>query len=152
MVAVPLAVTGGLLTLFLFGYSFNTFSQIALLLVVGLLAKNAILIVDFANQRRRQGADVREAVVAAARTRFRPIMMTSIATGFGAVPLALASGPGAESRSVMGAVIIGGTVVATLITLFIAPALYRLLAPFTPPPGSVARRLRRQQRQSESAD
>ncbi len=138
--AVPLAVTGGLATLLAAGLTLNIYSQISLLLLVALLAKNAILIVDFANERRREGDEVEEAVLKAARTRFRPILMTSIATGFGAVPLALATGPGAEARGIMGLVIITGTVSATTITLFIVPGLYRLAARFAGVPGETERR------------
>lgn len=139
LLALPLALCGGLGALWLAGASFNVYSQIALLLLVGLLAKNAILVVDFANQRRRDGESVDDAIEAAAQTRFRPVLMTSIATGFGAVPLVLATGPGAEGRAVMGVVIIGGIVLATLVTLIVVPVLYRLLSPLTSPPGATAR-------------
>ncbi len=149
--AVPLAVAGGLATLAALGLSLNIYSQIALLLLISLLAKNAILVVDFANVRRAQGDDIETAVTAAAETRFRPILMTSIATGFGAVPLALAMGPGAEARSVIGAVMIAGVLVSTLITLFVVPGLYRLAARFAGIPGAVAERYRRQKERVASA-
>lgn len=99
-----------------------------MLLLIGLQAKNAILVIDFANQRRRAGDDVDKATVTAARTRFRPVVMTSIATLFGGLPLALAVGPGAEARSIMGVVIIAGVISATLVTLLVVPGLYRLAA------------------------
>jgi len=142
MLPVPLAVTGGLLALVLFGMSFNIYSQIALILLIGIMAKNAILIVEFANQIREQGRDLRETVAEAAAGRLRPVLMTSIATSFGALPLALASGPGAEGRAVIGVVMIAGTLFATLLTLFVVPGLYLLLAPFTRPVGALAKELR----------
>ncbi|WP_420564768.1 efflux RND transporter permease subunit [Thalassobaculum sp.] len=141
LLAVPLAVSGGLAALLLAGMSFNTFSQIGLMLAVGLLAKNAILVVDFANQRRREGQALEPAIVEAARTRFRPVVMTSIATLFGAVPLALATGPGAEARTVIGVSVIAGVLGATFITLLIVPGLYRILARFGGVPGSTDRKI-----------
>lgn len=150
LIAVPLALVGGLAALLMTGQSFNTFSQISLLLLTGLLAKNAILIVDFANQRRAEReVSLREAVLAAARTRFRPILMTSIATFFGGVPLALSTGAGAESRMVIGIVVMAGIVFATLVTLFVLPSLYVALGRFTPRPGVVDAHLAQQRRQVE---
>ena len=150
MVAVPLALAGGLGALLVTGQSFNTFSQIALLLLTGLLAKNAILIVDFANQRRAEsGAGLREAVMDAAATRFRPILTTSIATFFGALPLVLSGGAGSESRAVIGIVVLAGIVFATLVTLFVVPTLYLALGRFTARPGAVDKRLARERRQVE---
>ncbi|GGK23384.1 efflux RND transporter permease subunit [Salinarimonas ramus] len=143
LLAVPLAIAGGLLALLLAGLSFNIYSQIALLLLVGLLAKNAILVVDFANSRRAEGAGVRDAALEAARTRFRPVLMTSIATAFGAVPLALATGAGAEARGTIGIVILVGIAVATAITLLVVPGLYVLLGRIAKVPG------RRQKRVAE---
>lgn len=150
MVAVPLALLGGLGALLVTGQSFNTFGQISLLLLTGLLAKNAILIVDFANQRRAQAEiDLREAVLDAARTRFRPILMTSIATFFGGMPLALSTGAGAESRAVIGIVVLAGIVFATLVTLFVVPSLYVALGRLTARPGATEARLARERRQVE---
>jgi multidrug efflux pump len=123
------------------GLSLNIFSQIALVLLIGLMAKNGILVVEFANQLREEGRSVREAVLEASVARLRPILMTSIATILGAWPLADASGAGAESREAFGVVIIGGMVLSTVITLFAIPALYLLLAPMTRPIGEIARRL-----------
>jgi len=143
MFPVPLAVTGGLLALVLFGQSFNIYSQISLILLIGIMAKNAILVVEFANQLRDQGYNVRDAIIESAAGRLRPVLMTSIATTFGAVPLALASGPGAEGRIVIGIVIISGTVFATLLTLFVIPGMYQLLAPYTQPVDTVAKKLAR---------
>lgn len=149
MLAVPLAVTGGLAALLVAGMSFNTFSQIGLLLAVGLLAKNAILVIDFANRRRSQGMDIESAIVEAAQIRFRPVVMTSIATLFGALPLALATGPGAETRTVIGLVVMVAVFGATLITLLIVPGLYRILASFGGVPGSTERALASQRDQLE---
>ena len=141
LLSTPLAVTGGLLALWSMGLSLNIFSQIGLILLIGLMAKNGILVVEFANQLREEGLSVREAVLEASVARLRPILMTSIATILGAWPLADASGAGAESREALGVVIIGGMGLSTFITLFAIPALYLLLAPLTRPIGEVARRL-----------
>ncbi|HKN88426.1 MAG TPA: efflux RND transporter permease subunit, partial [Nitrospiraceae bacterium] len=126
--SVPPAVVGALLTLMLFGGSLNLYSQIGLIMLVGLVSKNAILIVDFANQLRTRGMAVSEAVVEASALRLRPILMTTLATILGALPLALASGPGAAGRRQIGYVIVGGMIVSTLFTLFIVPSVYRWLS------------------------
>ncbi|MFM8680951.1 MAG: efflux RND transporter permease subunit [Alphaproteobacteria bacterium] len=141
MLAVPLAVTGGLGALFLTGISLNIYSQIGMILLVGLMAKNGILIVEFANQLRDEGRNVHDAVLEASVARLRPILMTSIATICGAIPLAFAHGAGAESREAIGWVIIGGVSFATVLTGFVIPALYLLLAPFTTPMNAIAQRL-----------
>jgi multidrug efflux pump len=145
MLAVPLAVTGGLGALWFSGISLNVYSQIGMILLIGLMAKNGILIVEFANQLRDQGHDVRSAVLDASVARLRPILMTSIATVVGAVPLADARGAGAESREAIGWVIIGGVAFATILTSFVIPALYLLLARFTKPVGAIAARLAQQE-------
>ena len=126
--SVPPAVVGALLTLAVFGGSLNLYSQIGLIMLVGLVSKNAILIVDFANQLRARGVAVSDAVIEASALRLRPILMTSLATILGAVPLALAFGPGAAGRRQLGYVIVGGMVVSTLFTLFIVPAVYQWLS------------------------
>jgi multidrug efflux pump len=141
MLAVPLAVTGGLLALWLTGISLNVYSQIGMILLIGLMAKNGILIVEFANQLRDEGRDIPEAVLEASVVRLRPILMTSIATIFGAFPLAFTSGAGSESREAIGWVIIGGVAVATALTSFVIPALYLLLARFTRPINTIAKKL-----------
>jgi len=141
MLAVPLAVTGGLGALFLTGISLNIYSQIGMILLVGLMTKNGILIVEFANQLRDEGRSVHDAVLEASVARLRPILMTSIATVCGAIPLAFARGAGAESREAIGWVIIGGVSFATVLTVFVIPALYLLLAPFTKPINAIAQRL-----------
>lgn len=142
LLSVPLAVTGALGTLLLTGITLNVYSQIGMVMLIGLVAKNAILIVEFANQLREQGLDVREAVIRSATARFRPILMTTIATVCGAIPLALATGAGAESRASIGWVVIGGVSFSTVLSLFIVPVLYLLLARFTKPSSHVAERLR----------
>ncbi|MFC7737444.1 efflux RND transporter permease subunit [Roseomonas sp. GCM10028921] len=142
LLSTPLAVTGGLLALHLTGGSLNIFSQIGMVMLIGLMAKNGILVVEFANQLRDEGRSVHDAVLEASVVRLRPILMTSIATVLGAVPLALATGAGAESRQALGVVIVGGITLSTLVTLYAVPALYLLLAPYTRPVGAIAARLR----------
>lgn len=131
MLSVPLAITGALLALWFTGISLNVYSQIGMILLIGLMAKNGILIVEFANQLRDQGLSVRDAIIEGTTLRFRPILMTAVSTVFGALPLVLASGAGAESRAAIGVVIIGGLALATVLTLFLTPVLYSLLARFT---------------------
>ncbi len=141
MVAVPLAITGGLFGLFLFGNTLNIYSQIGLIILIALAAKNGILIVEFANQLRDEGRSVRDAILEASDLRIRPVLMTSIATMAGAVPLILGHGAGAESRTTIGTVIFFGLGVATMLTLFVVPAFYDLLARFTKSPESTAREI-----------
>jgi multidrug efflux pump len=126
------------------GLSLNIYSQVGMVLLIGLMAKNGILIVEFANQLRAQGMDIRQAITEGSALRFRPILMTVLSTILGAVPLVLASGAGAESRIAIGTVIIGGLSVASLLTLFVTPVLYDLLARFTRPANAVAEELRTQ--------
>ena len=139
--SVPLAVTGALGALLLAGQTLNVYSQIGIIMLIGLIAKNAILIVEFANQLRDEGQNILDAVTNASIVRLRPILMTTIATIFGAVPLAFAHGAGAESRSALGWVIVGGMTFATVLSLFVVPVLYMLLARFTKPAGFIARKL-----------
>jgi multidrug efflux pump len=141
MLTVPLAVLGGLFGLLMTGSTINTYSQIGLIILVGIAAKNGILIVEFANQLRDEGLKVREAVIEAAALRLRPIIMTSIATAMGALPLMLWTGAGAGSRQTIGAVIFMGAMVATLLTLFVVPVFYNLLARFTKSPEWTARQI-----------
>lgn len=124
LVTVPLAMTGALATILATGGSLNVYSQIGLIALIGLITKNGILIVEFANQLREQGMAIREATIRATALRFRPILMTSIATVCGALPLALSSGAGSESRQEIGWVVVGGMTVGTLLTLFILPSIY----------------------------
>jgi multidrug efflux pump len=127
MFTVPLAIFGALATLWAFDFTLNIFSQIGIIMLIGLVTKNGILIVEFANQRKAQGMDVHEAIYGAAVARFRPILMTSLSTILGILPIALALGAGAESRVPMGAAVIGGLTFATILTLFIIPAIYTYL-------------------------
>jgi multidrug efflux pump len=128
MLTVPLALAGGVLSLWLFGQTLNIFSQIGVIVLVGIVTKNGILIVEFANQRRLQGLAKREAVVDAAAQRFRPILMTSLATILGALPIALALGEASTSRIPMGIVIIGGLTFSLILTFYVIPALYFYLS------------------------
>jgi multidrug efflux pump len=127
MFTVPLAIFGALATLWFFGFTLNIFSQIGIIMLIGLVTKNGILIVEFANQRKAQGMDIYESIYGAAVARFRPILMTSLSTILGILPIALALGAGAESRVPMGAAVIGGLSFATILTLFIIPAIYTYL-------------------------
>ncbi|MBI5869210.1 MAG: efflux RND transporter permease subunit [candidate division Zixibacteria bacterium] len=128
MFTVPLALAGAIISLWMFGQTFNIFSQIGIIALVGIVTKNGILIVEFANQRREQGLAIKDAVIDAALQRFRPILMTSLATVFGALPIALALGASAKSRMPMGIVIIGGLIFSLGLTLYVIPALYTYLS------------------------
>lgn len=141
IVTVPLAVAGGILGIAITGHTLNLFSQIGIVMLVGLAAKNGILIVEFANQLRDEGMAFGEAIQAAAIRRLRPILMTSIATVAGAVPLAIATGAGAGARSAIGVVIIFGVSLATILTLFVVPLVYDRVARRTGSPLAVTRRL-----------
>jgi multidrug efflux pump len=133
MLTVPLAVTGGLLALVLTGQSLNIYSQIGMILLIGLMTKNGILIVEFANQLRERGYSVRDAVIESSVLRLRPILMTSIAMIGGAVPLAFSTGAGAEARNAIGSVIVGGVTVSTILTVLVVPSIYLLIGGFTKP-------------------
>lgn len=146
LVTVPLAMTGALIGLHLYGSTVNVFSQIGAILLIGLSAKNGVLIVEFANQLRDRGLDIREAVLQAATVRFRPILMTSAATTFGALPLLLGTGAGWESRQPIGIVIVFGVAISALLTLFIVPPLYALFAKNTSSPQRVSRLIDQMQR------
>ncbi|AJY50186.1 MULTISPECIES: efflux RND transporter permease subunit [Halomonadaceae] len=141
MLTVPLAMSGALLALLLTGQSLNIYSQVGLVLLIGLAAKNGILIVEFANQLRDEGKAFRSALIEASVTRLRPILMTAVTTMAGAIPLIISTGPGAESRLVIGTVIMAGVGSATLFTLFVVPVAYDLLARHTGSPGAVKRQL-----------
>jgi len=141
MLTLPLATSGALAALWFAGASLNIYSQVGLILLVGLMAKNGILIVEFANQLRDEGRSTREAALEASVIRFRPIVMTVLSTMLGALPLALATGAGAESRQAIGLVIIGGLGTASLLTLVVTPVLYDLLARFARPRGAIEREL-----------
>jgi multidrug efflux pump len=128
--SVPLAVVGAIVALYLTGQSLNIYSQIGLILLVGLVTKNSILIVEFANQLRTRGMNLRDAVAEAARIRLRPILMTSLATIFGVLPIALGIGAGGEARAPLGIAVVGGMLFSTFLTLVLVPVVYRLLARF----------------------
>jgi multidrug efflux pump len=128
MTTVPLAVSGALIGLTAFGSSINIFSQIGAIILIGLAAKNGILIVEFANQLRDRGMEFKEAIVEASRIRLRPVLMTGLCTAFGATPLLLATGAGAESRQSIGAVVFFGVTCAVFLTLLVVPAVYSLVA------------------------
>jgi multidrug efflux pump len=130
LLSVPLAVAGALAALFAFGQSINIYSQIGLIMLIGLVAKNAILIVEFANQLRERGQPLFEAVAEAATIRLRPILMTSFSTVFGILPIAIGLGAGAEARRPLGIAVVGGVLLSTFLTLVVVPVVYTLLARF----------------------
>ncbi|MBO6585968.1 MAG: efflux RND transporter permease subunit [Gracilimonas sp.] len=129
MLTVPLALAGALLSMWYFNETLNIFSQIGMIMLIGLVTKNGILIVEFANQRQRQGLSIMDAILDASAARFRPILMTSISTVLGILPIALALGAGAESRTSMGIAVIGGLIIGSLLTLYVIPAMYSYLSP-----------------------
>ena len=143
LVTVPLALTGALLGLWAYGGTINVFSQIGAILLIGLSAKNGVLIVEFANQLRDRGMRFHQAVVEAAAVRLRPILMTSACTTFGALPLLLGTGAGAESRQPIGIVVVYGVTISAILTLFVVPALYVLFARKTSSPQHVSRAIER---------
>lgn len=124
MFTVPLAVAGATLALWYFNETLNIFSQIGIIMLIGLVTKNGILIVEFANQRKEKGLNIMDAVIGAAEARFRPILMTSLSTILGILPIALALGAGSESRVSMGIAVIGGLIFSTILTLYVIPAIY----------------------------
>jgi len=128
MFTVPLALAGAVLSLDLFEQTLNVFSQIGIIMLIGLVSKNGILIVEFANQRKAAGLSRYDAVMEAAASRFRPILMTSLSTILGVLPIALALGAGSESRVSMGIAVIGGLIFATVLTLFVIPAIYTYIS------------------------
>ncbi|PWG65471.1 efflux RND transporter permease subunit [Spiribacter halobius] len=141
---VPFGVAAAVFALYLTGTSVNIYSQIGLILLIGLMAKNGILLVEFADQLRDRGASVTEAALGSARVRLRPVAMTMIATVLGGLPLILGSGPGAEARSAIGWVVFGGLGLAAVFTLYLTPVIYQGLARFSRPRASEAERLERE--------
>lgn len=141
ILCVPVTVAGGLLGLWLTGNTLNIYTQIGLIMLVGLAAKNGILIVEFANQLRDEGRDFNDAIKDAAMTRFRPIVMTSLTTAAGSIPLILSSGAGAETRAAIGVVILFGVIAAALVTVLLVPTAYTLIARGSGSPQDVARQL-----------
>jgi HAE1 family hydrophobic/amphiphilic exporter-1/multidrug efflux pump len=128
MITVPLALCGALLSLWLFGQTLNIFSQIGMIMLIGLVTKNGILIVEFANQKREEGIPKVQAVLEAAAQRLRPILMTSLATALGALPIAMSFGAAATSRIPLGIVIVGGIMFSLILTLFVIPAVYTFIS------------------------
>ncbi|MEP0067968.1 efflux RND transporter permease subunit [Pyruvatibacter sp.] len=152
MLTVPVVIGGGLLGLWMTGSSLNIYSQIGLVMLVGLAAKNGILIVEFANQLRDQGVEFADALREASITRFRPILMTGITTAAGTFPLILGSGAGAETRAVIGIVVLAGVLTSVALTLFVVPVAYNIMARNTGSPGDVRRRLFRERPSSQPAE
>jgi multidrug efflux pump subunit AcrB len=128
MLTVPMAIAGAMLSLWVFGQTLNIFSEIGMILLIGIVTKNGILIVEFANQKQKSGLPKAVAAFEAASARFRPILMTSLATIFGALPIAFALGAGASSRVPLGIVVVGGLLFSLLLTLFVIPVTYIVLS------------------------
>jgi multidrug efflux pump len=128
MLTVPLAIAGAIISLIFFNQTLNIFSEIGMIMLIGIVTKNGILIVEFANQKKDTGMDLMTSALEAATQRFRPILMTSLATVLGALPIALALGAGAKSRVSMGIVIIGGLMFALILTLYVIPSLYTYIS------------------------
>ena len=138
MFTVPLAMGGAVLSLWYFNQTLNIFSEIGMIMLIGLVTKNGILIVEFANQKKAEGLSVYDAVKEAARLRLRPILMTSLSTVLGTLPIALALGAGSESRISMGIAVIGGLIFSTMLTLFVIPAIYTYFSEKTKSVSNVA--------------
>lgn len=128
MLTVPLAIAGALIFMYFGDITMNIFSQIGIIMLIGLVAKNGILIVEFANQKQEAGEDKMQAIRDAALQRLRPILMTSAATVLGLIPLAFATGEGANQRIAMGTAVVGGMLVSTFLTMFIVPAIYSYIS------------------------
>ena len=151
MTTVPLAISGALVGLVVFGSSINIFSQIGAVMLIGLAAKNGILIVEFANQLRDRGTEFSEAIIQSAKKRLRPVLMTSLCTSFGSIPLLLATGAGALSRQAIGAVVFFGVTFAVLLTLVVVPTVYGLVARNTHSPEYVSRLIEKLRRSEQTA-
>ena len=150
LLTVPFGLAAAVFALYFTGSTFNIYSQIGLIMLVGLMAKNGILVVEFADQLRDRGHEVGEAIRIAAVTRLRPVMMTMLSTVLGALPLILSSGAGAEARHAIGWIVFGGLGIATVFTLVLIPVIYSLLAPLAPPRAHAGVRLDRELREIES--
>jgi multidrug efflux pump subunit AcrB len=152
MLTVPFGLAAALMAISLTGGSLNYYSEIGLVMLIGIMAKNGILIVEFANQLRERGQDIDSAIRDALRLRIRPVMMTMVSTVFGAMPLILTFGAGAEARIAVGWVIVGGLGFATVFTLFLTPVFYRWIAVWGADPGMAAQGLRRENAAVQSAE
>ena len=141
MFTVPLGIIGALLGLYVTGSTLNIFSQIGILMIIGIAAKNGILIVEFINQTRDKGVEFSQAIVEGAKIRLRPVLMTTLSTVMGSVPLMLAFGPGSESLNVLGIVVFFGVFFSAFLTLFIIPALYGVMAKNTKSPEAIKKEL-----------
>jgi multidrug efflux pump subunit AcrB len=146
---VPFGIAAAIFALFLSGTSVNVYSQIGLVMLIGLMAKNGILLVEFADQLRDEGYELKEAIETGARVRLRPVAMTLISTVLGGLPLILGSGAGAEAREAIGWVVFGGLGIAALFTLYLTPALYLLIAKFSSARADESKRLQSELRQAE---
>ena len=144
MTIVPFGLAAAIFALFITGNSLNVYSQVGLVMLIGLIAKNGILLVEFADQRRDAGASVRDAIEDAANIRLRPIAMTLISTVLGALPLILSSGPGSEAREAVGWVVFGGLGLTAIFTLFLTPVIYLALARFSKPRADARLQLERE--------
>ena len=144
MTIVPFGLAAAIFALFITGTSLNVYSQVGLVMLIGLIAKNGILLVEFADQQRDAGANVREAIENAANIRLRPIAMTLISTVLGALPLILSSGPGSEAREAVGWVVFGGLGLAAFFTLFLTPVIYLGVARFSKPRADSQQKLERE--------
>jgi multidrug efflux pump len=145
LLTVPFALLGALAALDVMGMTINVYSQIAMIMLIGLAAKNGILMVEFANQLRDRGMALHEAIQTAATQRLRPILMTSLTAAIGALPLVFSSGAGANSRTIIGVVVFAGVILSTVMTLFIVPTMYAMLAHNTGSPGRIAQAIRQLQ-------
>lgn len=152
LLTVPVAITGGLFGIWITGGTLNLYSQIGLIMLIGLAAKNGILIVEFANQLRNEGRSVYDAIVEASEVRLRPIVMTSITTVAGSVPLILSSGAGSETRQVLGITLFFGVVAAAAFTIFIVPVAYNLLARYSKHSNSVTEKLEKEMQEQDVVD
>lgn len=151
MLTVPFGIAAAIYALFITGTSVNVYSQIGLVMLIGLIAKNSILLVEFADQLRDRGETVRDAIIQAGHTRLRPIMMTLMSTILGGLPLILSTGAGAESRNAIGWVVFGGLGIAVVFTLYLTPVLYFFLARFTKPRANEEKRLEKEMQDAEES-
>tara|TARA_B100001750_G_scaffold241145_1_gene252080 strand:- start:4807 stop:5262 length:456 start_codon:yes stop_codon:yes gene_type:complete len=148
---VPFGLAAAVFALLLTGQSLNLYSQIGLVMLIGLMTKNAILLVEFMDQLRDEGKDVGDAIIEAVKIRLRPVIMTVLSTVLGALPLVISTGAGSEARAAIGWVIFGGLGISTLFTLYFAPLAYSMIAPFTKPRASAGQELNKQLRQIDNS-